>query len=88
MSMSGISSERASRSDASDVGTPDTFEPRRARAPIAAMKAEAARPEPSPTRAPSVTSSAARVAAASTPGSVAAPGVPLAVPFAFIAPSS
>ena len=38
------------------------------------------------TRAPSVTSSAARVAAARTPGSVAAPGVPLAVPFGFIAP--
>src|SRR5450631_1169832 len=84
MSMSGISSERASRSDASDVGTPHTFSPRRARAPIAAMNADEARPEPSPRRAPSVTSSAARVAAARTPGSVAAPGVPLAVLLSFI----
>ena len=84
MSMSGISSERARRSEASDVGTPDTLRPRRARAPIAAMNAVAARPEPSPTRAPSVTSSAARVAAASTPGSVGAPGVPFAVLLSFI----
>jgi len=65
----GIPTDRASRAVTSDVGTPVTRSPARTRVPSSATNADAVRPEPSPTRAPSSISSSARRATASTAAS-------------------